>query len=159
MAYVVARGGGRFELRESSLTKRGPRARTLATFKVLSDEVVDHAEARSCHALDRAGVRQSARRAGAPVAAPVGDARAGALLGVLADGWAPTPVRARLVAHALLPHAVDAPPDHLQAAGEWVGVETSARGDALRDLLSLVDAVPARPRTKTLRFPRLSSAA
>ena len=28
----------------------------------------------------------------------------------------------------------------------------------LRDLLGLVDAIPARPRTKPLRFPRLSSA-
>ena len=159
MAYVVARRGGTFELRASASTPRGPRARTLATFRELTDEVLRHAEARASEDLDHAAIRRSARRAGAPVAAAPGDERAGALLGALARREAPTPVRARLVAHALAPDEVTAPEDHLRAAGEWADADASLRGEVLIDLLGLVDAIPARPRTKPLQFPRLSSAA
>jgi hypothetical protein len=157
MAYVVARAGGRFELRETSLTRRGPRGRTLATFRVLSPEVMDHAEQRAGRRLDWDAVRRRARRAGAPVASPPADERAGEMLGLLAHGESITPVRAHLVAHALAPEAVAAPDHHLRAAGEWAGTDAAARGAALRDVLTLVDAIPAKPRTRPLRFPRLSS--
>jgi hypothetical protein len=159
MAYVVARPGGRFELRESSSTSRGPRGRTLATFRELTDAVLDHADARATQPVDRAAARRSARRAGAPVAPSEEDARAGALLGTLALGGAPTPVRAHLVAHALAPDAVPEPEDHLRAAGDWAGADAVRRGESLVDLLGLVDAIPSEPRTGPLRFPRLSSSA
>jgi hypothetical protein len=159
MAYVVARGGGRFELRASASTPQGPRARTLATFRELTDDVLRHAEERASAPLDRTAIRRSARRAGAPVPPPPGDERAGALLGALARREEPTPVRARLVAHALAPDVVDAPEDHLRSAGEWAGADAVLRGEVLVDLLGLVDAIPARPRTKPLQFPRLSSIA
>ena len=159
MAYVVARRGGTFELRASASTPRGPRATTLATFRELTSDVLRRAEARAGEALDHAAVRRSARRAGAPVAASPGDERAGALLGALARREAPTPVRAWLVAHALAPDDVEAPEHHLRAAGEWAGTDAVLRGEVLVDLLGLVDAIPAAPRTAPLRFPRLSSAA
>jgi hypothetical protein len=158
MAYVVARTRGRFELRESSLTARGPRARTLATFRELTEEVLAHADARATDPIDRTAVRRSARRVGAPVPPPAADDRAGALLDTLALGGAPTPVRAHLLAHALAPDAVAPPEHHLRAAGEWAGRDAARRGETLVDLLGLVDAIPARPRTAPLRFPRLSSA-
>ncbi|MEY2565993.1 MAG: hypothetical protein QOE35_522 [Actinomycetota bacterium] len=159
MAYVVDRGDGRYELRQAAGTSRGPRARTLASFRVLNDDVLTHAEERTGGPLDRTAIRRSARRAGAPVAPPPGDERAGALLGVLARGGAPTPVRSHLLAHALAPDAVDPPDHHVRAAGAWVDADAQARGAALRDVLSLVDAIPARRRTAPLRFPRLSSTA
>jgi hypothetical protein len=159
MAYVVARGRGTYELRVSASTPRGPRARTLTTFRELTDDVLARAEERAGTPLDRTAIRRSARRAGAPVPPPPGDERAGALLRVLARREEPTPVRAQLVAHALAPDDVEAPEDHLQAAGEWAGADAVLRGEVLRDLLGLVDAIPAGPRTKPLRFPRLSSAA
>ena len=42
MAYVVARPRGRFEIRESVHTPKGPRARSLANFAHLTDEVLGH---------------------------------------------------------------------------------------------------------------------
>jgi hypothetical protein len=159
MAYVVARPKGRYEIRQARATGRGPRSRALATFRVLNDEVVRHAESRADGPLDPSDLRRSARRAGAPVEAPAADARSGALLGALARGGRPTPVRARLLAHALAPDEVAAPADHLQAASEWAGADQAERGAALRDLLTLVDAVPVRvPRRGRPSFPRLSSA-
>ncbi len=41
MAFVVARPKGRFEIRESVHTPQGPRARSLANFKDLDEEVLD----------------------------------------------------------------------------------------------------------------------
>lgn len=65
MAYVVARRDGRFEIRESEQTKRGPRARTLASFRVLSDAVLAHAMARAHRPFDTQAVIASGERAGA----------------------------------------------------------------------------------------------
>ena len=67
MAYVVARPRGRFEVRESLHTQKGPRARSLAGFDVLTDEVLAAAAQRSTRPFDEAAVIASARRAGAPV--------------------------------------------------------------------------------------------
>jgi hypothetical protein len=160
MAYVVARQGGRFEIRESTATARGPRSRTLATFAELTDDVLAHAEMRAGHTIHRDELRRSARRAGAPVAPPAGDVRAGDLLAALAVGSRPTPVRARLVAHALAPTEVTAPEDHLRAAGEWAGADAGRRAEALVDLLGLVDALPPRRRrARRSAFPQLSSTA
>lgn len=159
MAYVVARPGGRFEIRHAEATSRGPRSRALATFRTLTDEVLEHASERAGQALDTQALRRSARRVGAPVAPPVADGRAGALLGALARGDQPTPVRARLAAHALMSDHVPAPPDHVRAAGEWADADADRRGETLVDLLGLVDALPLRTRRGRLRFPRLSSGA
>ena len=77
MAYVVVRPNGRFEIRESINTAKGPRARSLANFAVLTDAVLAQATLRATRpfdatmvlaAADRAGVRVTpeARQAGAP---------------------------------------------------------------------------------------------
>ena len=77
MAYVVVRPNGRFEIRESVNTPKGPRARSLANFAVLTDEVLAQATTRATRpfeatmvlaAADRAGVRVTpeARQASAP---------------------------------------------------------------------------------------------
>ncbi|MGA9874248.1 MAG: hypothetical protein WBQ21_00375 [Solirubrobacteraceae bacterium] len=69
MAYVVARPRGRFEIRESLHTPKGPRSRTLAAFGVLSDEVLATAAQRAQRPFDREAVMRSGRRAGARVQA------------------------------------------------------------------------------------------
>jgi len=67
MAYVVARPKGRFEIRESVHTPQGPRARSLANFAALTDEVLETARLRASRPFDARSVRASARRAGSPV--------------------------------------------------------------------------------------------
>jgi hypothetical protein len=69
MAYVVARPGGRFEIRESVHTPEGSRARSLASFAVLTDEVLTKAGERAIRPFDADAVRASAARAGAITAA------------------------------------------------------------------------------------------
>ncbi len=67
MAYVVSRPRGRFEIRESVHTPRGPRARSLANFARLTDEVLATARRRASRPFDPEAVRASAGRAGAQV--------------------------------------------------------------------------------------------
>lgn len=67
MAYVVARRGGRFEIRESFHTPKGPRSRTLVGFGVLGDDILAAAARRAQRPFDSEGVIRSARRAGARV--------------------------------------------------------------------------------------------
>lgn len=67
MAFVVARRGGRFEIRESLHTANGPRSRTLVGFDVLSDDVLAAAARRAQRPFDAEAVIRSGRRAGARV--------------------------------------------------------------------------------------------
>jgi hypothetical protein len=67
MAYVVARRNGRFEIRESLHTDRGPRSRTLAGFSVLTEDVLSAAARRAQRPFDSEAVLRSGRRAGARV--------------------------------------------------------------------------------------------
>ncbi len=85
MAYVVARPKGRFEIRESVHTPKGPRARSLANFAHLDDEVLDRARRRASRPFDSDAVRAAATRAasratrtGAAATAATGRAGAGA---------------------------------------------------------------------------------
>ena len=69
MAYVVARPKGRFEIRESVYTPKGPRARTLANFEELTDKVLDTARHRASRPFDPDAVRASAAKASRGAAA------------------------------------------------------------------------------------------
>ena len=76
MAYVVARPKGRFEIRESVHTAKGPRARSLASFSELDDKVLAKARRRASRPFDAGAVRTSAARVGAAgTAAAVTDRR------------------------------------------------------------------------------------
>jgi hypothetical protein len=157
MAFVVARRDGRFEIRESVATPRGPRARTLATFRELSDEVLDHAQARATTVLDRDLVAVRALELGAP-RAPRTTARLGwRLLGELESGHDIPPVLAGALAARLAGVAV-ATPDTLAPLSDWLGATPQERGEALRDLLRLTDRIPRRPARRGKRFPRIASA-
>jgi hypothetical protein len=72
MAYVVARRNGRFEVRESVHTAKGPRARSLAGFETLTDDVLATAERRAIRPFDTEAVIASGRRAGAQVSGAAG---------------------------------------------------------------------------------------
>jgi hypothetical protein len=75
MAYVVARPNGRFEIRESVHTQKGPRARSLANFSLLTDEVLARAAGRATRPFDAGAVLGAAQRAGAPTPTAIGPGR------------------------------------------------------------------------------------
>jgi hypothetical protein len=136
MAYVVARPNGRFEIRESLHTPDGPRARSLAGFDVLSDEVLAKAARRAQRPFDVGAVLASGRRAGAPTK-----------VDSLAEADDP---RGRFVAASRrMAQALQRPP----------AVRPIDPGAALIDLLGFADAVtriqPLRPPSP-LEFPVLS---
>jgi hypothetical protein len=159
MAYVVARPGGAWEIRESRTTPAGPRGRTLATFRTLTHEVVEHARERSSRPLREQKLREIALRAGAPVAARRPNQAAGELLAELAGGSRPRPVLGRLLVDAIDPSAAERVSDSARAAARWVAASPAQRGETLRDLLLLTDRLPAARAAPPRRFPRIESAA
>jgi hypothetical protein len=158
MAYIVGRKSGKWEIRESRATPRGPRSRTLATFSTLIPEVIERARARAAKPVDADELRRIALRAGAPVAQPAPDRAAGELIAELASGRQLRPVLRRLLLGALHANG-DSPNDAvLQATAPWIAATPRQRGEALRDLLLLADRLPP-PRTRSrARFPRVESA-
>ena len=150
MAYVVARQGRRYEARESVSTAAGPRARTLATFTELDDDVLALVHERATTPLDDAALLRSARKAGAPVSVGRSDADRAArtLLAELNAGRAPSPILAAALEDALgtvrETRRRRALPDPVRAAMAWAGSSLAERGEALRDLLLLADHIPAR---------------
>jgi hypothetical protein len=141
MAYVVARPRGRFEIRESVHTPRGSRARSLASFTELNDEVLGRAAERASRPFDAEAVRASAARASAPTRRHRQSEIPQAEMRKFVES-------SRRMAAAL----------ETRPRG---GGSTPPRdpGDALIDLLDLVDQVsafgpPRRP--EPLRFPPLA---
>jgi hypothetical protein len=136
MAYVVARRNGRFEIRESLHTAKGPRSRTLAGFSVLTDDVLASAARRAQRPFDSNAVLRSGRKAGVRVqVASSGASR----------------VRDRfLVGSKNMAASVSRPP--AKGAGPDAGA-------ALLELLGFADLVragqPPRPR-EPLAFPVLA---
>jgi hypothetical protein len=154
--YFARRPSGTWELRESSVTPAGPRSRTLASFRTLTPEAIEHAQARASKPLDADGLRRMARRAGVPVETSKANRAASDLLAELAAGRAPRPELRRLLLEAL-----DEPTRELASTveelGPWLTATSAERGEALRDLLLLADRIPHRPAAPNSRFPRLDS--
>jgi hypothetical protein len=157
MAYVTSRGNGAWEVRESHLTAAGPRSRTLATFKELTPEIAERVRARSSKPLDLKDLRDTARRAGAPVAPSASDRASAQLIAELAAGRRPRPALVRLLLGAL--QVESKPSDNAEAAAAWIEATPQRRGDTLRDLLLLVDSLPRRRARERERFPRIQSRA
>ena len=149
MAFVTTARNGVFEIRESRLTPDGPRSRTLATFRELDAATIEKAIARAEKALDRDNLIRAALRAGAMVSVRPVDEAARTLLRSMARGEEPDPRLARLLRDALSGEGT--------SAAEWIGTSPAERGEAAKDLLLLVDAVPLRPRPEKIGFPRLDS--
>src|SRR6478672_11658872 len=160
MAYVVPTRRGEFEIRESRSTPKGPRNRTLANFKELTDEVIAKAGEKAAKPLDSEDLRDAARRSGATVAPRPVDRAARELIAELAKGRRLDPSLQRLVADLLEGEngtegrkpATDAE----RSAAEWMASTPRERGNALFDLLLLADALPHGQRVgKPLGFPPL----
>jgi hypothetical protein len=144
MTYVVARPNERFEIRESVHTEKGPRARSLANFSLLTDEVLARAAGRATRPFDARAVLGAAQRAGAPMTTGTPTASA--------NGTGTAPGRSgrtfvtssRRMARSLGTRPAAGRPDP---------------GDALIDLLGFVAQItpfrPARP-PEPLRFPPLA---
>jgi hypothetical protein len=163
MAFVVPTKPGRYEIRESRSTSKGPRSHTLTSFTELTDEVISKARAKAVKPPTAVQLRKSARRAGAPVAQPVVERAARALIAELARGRRLEPPLKRLLIELLtkgLRDGRDASPstETAHSMALWVAATPEERGKALVDLLMLADALPAQGRKdKPLRFPRLDS--
>ena len=147
MAYVVARPRGRFEIRESVHTSRGPRARTLANFEQLTDTVLDTARRRASRPFDPDAVRASARKA-----RMTADARRAARKPL---GGVAAPVRPEMRRFAESSRRMAA---SLESRPPQTG-STRGPGDALIDLLDLTAQIPAFKgprRPEPLQFPSLA---
>ena len=130
MAFVVARPKGRFEIRESVHTPKGPRARTLANFATLTDEVLATARRRASRPFDDAAVRAAAVRAAAP------------------DPPGPE-----------MRHFVDSSRRMARSLGSRPESGRRDPGEALIDLLAFAEEVTAfvrPPAREPLRFPPLA---
>jgi hypothetical protein len=166
MAFVVATKPGRFEVRESRSTPEGPRSRTLASFKELTTETIEKVQARAVKPPSADELREAALRAGAPIADEPIDAAARGLLGLIANGAHLDPMLKRLLLDALAPEdrgdrqtdPSATVSDSARSATEWIDADLNQRGEALRDLLLLADALPIRLRGPEIGFPRLKSA-
>jgi len=166
MAFIVPTKKGIFEIRESHSTPKGPRSRTLASFKELDSETIEKAQARAAKPPSAGDLREAALRAGARVAPEPVDRAARELLGKLAKGQSPDPMLKRLLLDALENEDRSDRPrdssatvsDSVRSVSQWVGADPRERGDALADLLSLVDALPLRRRPEKIGFPRLGPA-
>ncbi|MGN6557176.1 MAG: hypothetical protein ACTHLH_04090 [Solirubrobacterales bacterium] len=165
MAYVVATKPGRFEVRESVSTPKGPRSRTLASFREMTIETVDRVQANSEKPPTAAELTRLALRAGAPVRGSELDEAASETLRRIASGEQPDPKLRRLLLDALSSQSgTEQPPesnglvsDAARAASQWIGVGAEDRGNALRELLELADALPIRLRPHEIGFPHLRS--
>ena len=166
VAFVVQTQPGRFEVRESHSTPKGPRSRTLASFLELTDEVIEKVQAQADKPPTAAELTHLALKAGAPVRGSELDKAARETLRRIANGESPDPMLRRLLVDALSNEGRGNRPadsktfisDAARAATRWIGVGAEDRASALRELLELADALPVRRRPHEIGFPRLKSA-
>ena len=163
MAFIVPTKGGKFEIRESQATPKGPRSRSLASFSELNDETIEKAQAKASKPLDPDRLRRAARKVSAPVARRPADRAARELIAELGKGRRLDP-NLRHMLLDLLEHGrrEDRQPSRRHEAShevaEWMAATPAEKGRALVDLLLLADALPSGGRVgKALEFPRLDS--
>lgn len=154
MAHVVAKRNGTWEIRESRRTTKGPRSKTLASFRVLTPEVAERAGTRALNGLDPEELLYLARMAGAPVRWRPVDEYAAGLLRQLAMGDRPRPALMSLLAGEI-PRDEEEPSHEVQRMKMWAGASESDRGRALIDLLSVGDALPRKRYGAASSFPRI----
>lgn len=154
MAYVVRRPSGSWEIREAVSTPKGPRSRTLASFRRFTPAVVTRAVRAATRPTGSEEIYAALEQAGAVSSAA--DEAARALLTEISAGRSPSPGLRRLV-QAMLSTSRESHQPGAEAA-EWFARPDMERGDALRDLLDFVDALPPRA-APPLAFPPLSRSA
>jgi hypothetical protein len=159
MAFVVPTKRGEFEIRESRSTPKGPRSRTLATFRELSDEVIAKARSKAAKPPGAEELRNAARRAGAMVAPAPIDRAARELIAELGRGEHLDPDLRRMLVDLLAEGGKSrSAGDAVHSVAEWMSATPEERGTTLVDLLLLADALPHGGRIgKPLEFPPLNS--
>lgn len=163
MPFIVPGKSGRFEIRESASTPKGPRSRTLVSFRELDDAVIEKAREKTTKTLDAAQLRRVARRAGAPVARSPVDRAARELIAELGKGRQPDPTLRHMLLDLLHDSQRGGPDQSSEneaehGVAEWMAASAAERGKALVDLLLLADALPHGGRIgKPLAYPRLDS--
>ena len=118
------------------------------------NDVVAHAQARAAKPLDAGELQRLALRAGAPIAGPEADRAARLLLAELSAGRKPRRGLRRLLADSVDNRDAGLS-DAARAVQEWIGESPQQRGETLRELLLLADALPQRRRPNRIQFPRL----
>jgi hypothetical protein len=161
MAYLYLRKSGRVEIREAVATPRGPRSRTLASFRgALGEAALERAEAAATRTVDREALRRRAAELGVPITPTTADAEARALIARLRSSAPLDPVLAGLLGELLADCEAAPLPDELSDVAEWIGAGEHERGRALRDVLRLYDRIArspdAAPAREAERFPRFS---
>jgi hypothetical protein len=163
MAFVVPTRRGSYEIRESSNTDKGPRSRTLVSFRELTDEVIERAREKAAKPPSGEELRRAARRAGAPVAREPLEQAARELIAELARGNRLDPTLRQILLEMLQrgyreDASASSTGEAARAVALWMAATPDERGHALFDLLLLADALPSGGRRdKPLRFPRLDS--
>ena len=158
----IRRQGDRYEIRECVGTEKGPRQRTLASFRrVLTPEVLDRAEAVAVRPFEREEVLARARALGLPTSRRRRFPEARALLARLQRGARLDPTLVTLLRRSLDPLEAAPLPAHLEDAAAWIGQPEHERGRALRGLVRAADRIvgsrgPLRLRP-TESFPRFRS--
>jgi hypothetical protein len=148
MTYLYLRKSGRVEIREAHSTPRGPRSRTLASFRgALTDEHLDRAESASTRPFDREALLRRAAELAVPIERASADSDARSLVARLRSGARLDPVLAGALREQLDDRASAPVPDELADVIEWIGASDHERGLALRDVLRLYDTI-ARSRDK-----------
>ncbi len=163
MTYIVSSRKGSYEIRESSNTDKGPRSRTLVSFRELTDEVIEKARKKAVKPASAEELRRAARRAGAPVAREPVEQAARELIAELARGNRLDPTLRQILLEMLQKGyredaAASPAGEAARAVALWMAATPADRGRALFDLLLLADALPSGGRRdKPLTFPRLNS--
>lgn len=183
MAYLVRRKNGSWEIRESRHTEKGPRSRTLATFREATPEVVRRAIERSDQGLLERELIVKLDEAGIPLPSTDADRAARALLIQIASGMRPSEVLRRALleelgaggadgADRLSPSAVDPgqgaasvfhersnPSEHFRrmARNHPPSIERERGpedpGTILEDVIALAEALPYDPKPDIAQLP------
>ena len=151
MAYLVRRPGGSVQIRECVRTERGPRSRTLASFRgALNDHALDQAARKAVRSLDREDLIAKAQNIGAGWT-PSTSVAARQLVKRLRRGRTLDPLLVGLLKESLSDMLETQLADDLGEAADWVGTSDEERGTALRGLLRLSDAIV---RSRDVLSPR-----
>lgn len=135
MASLVRRKDGRSEIRETLSTPRGPRSRTLAVFRELTDKDLEKAERRATRPFDRGRILRRARELGVPRYGESASRAARALLAELHAGRPLEPVLVAALGEALAGRPETAVPKSIAPLLPKLAADAVERGEELREVL------------------------
>ncbi len=135
MASIVLRKDGRAEIRESYTTPRGPRSRTLAVFRELTERDLEKAERRASRPFSRSKILARARALGVPRFGESAARAARTLLAELGSGRPLAPTLVAALRDALDPRPGTPLPESVGALLPWLPASDEERGEALREQL------------------------